>query len=59
LAALGAPLLLNRLWSGCHFCPLAAVERALLAVPLRLPSRLTFRLLSRLTFLSMSISTSP
>jgi hypothetical protein len=60
--ALGPPLLLRRLWSGCHFfcalvddarAPLAEVDRALLTFPFRL----TFEL--RLTFLSMSMSTSP
>ena len=54
--ALGEPLLLNRLWSGCHFFWPDAVDRAVvLALVFLLPSRLTLRL----TFLSMSMSTSP
>jgi len=50
----GVPLLLSRLWSGCHFfCPLVedAVDRVLLTLLFRLT--LTFR--STLT----SMSTSP
>ena len=49
-AAVGEPLLLSRLWSGCHFCPLVDVGRA--PVPVLM-------LVFRLTFLSMSTSTSP
>ena len=50
--AVGVPLLLSRLWSGCHFfCPL--VEDEVDLEVLTLAFRLT------LTFLSMSISTSP
>ena len=56
----GLPLLLNRLWSGCHFCGapvalvrFALVEREVLTLALRLKLLLTF------TFLSMSMFTSP
>ena len=55
-AAVGEPLLLNRLWSGCHFFWPEAEDRAVeLALVFLLPSRFTFRL----TFLSTSMSTSP
>ncbi len=55
-AAAGEPLLFRRLWSGCHFfCALVDDGRAPEAAVDR--SRLTLE--SRLTFLSMSISTSP
>jgi hypothetical protein len=55
----GVPLLLNRLWSGCHFCRVPEVLTLAFRLTLLLMLLLTlaFRLIS--TFLSMSMSTSP
>ena len=50
-AAVGEPLLLSRLWSGCHlFCPLVAEERALLALLFRFTLLFWLKLLLTLTF---------
>ena len=61
LAALGEPLLLRRLWSGCHFCcaPVALVLRPVLAPVLRLTVLFWLKLLFTFTFTFLFTFTFP